>query len=247
MNDFIAKRDEKFWKEITQIIEQEELDFKFISENLNAFMMRRHSNQIIAYYELFKRIIEVPGSILEFGVYYGNGLFTWLNLLETFVSTDRGRKIFGFDDMAGYNRPITKTDTDAVGYIKGVRGDFQLRKKTLDKLINLHNSDNLIPNDNRCILIDGDVTETFTKFREKNPGVRACLANIDLNLYEPTKYILENVWEIVVKGGLVVFRGYGSKPWEGESLAVDNFFQNRNCSFETIHFNNTPGCVVKKI
>ena len=27
MNDFIAKRDEKFWKEITQIIEQEELDF----------------------------------------------------------------------------------------------------------------------------------------------------------------------------------------------------------------------------
>ena len=118
----------------------------------------------------------------------GTGCFTWLNLLETFVSTDRGRKIFGFDDLAGYNRHITKTDTDIAGLLhKRYQRRFSIKKETLDKLINLHNSDNLIPNDHRCVLIEGDVMETFNKFREKNPGVRACLANIDLNLYEPTK------------------------------------------------------------
>ena len=127
MNDFIAKRDEKFWREITQIIEQEELD-------LNSFRepQRLHDASSLqpnlAYYELFKRIIEVPGSILEFGVYYGNGLFTWLNLWKH-LSQPIGDENFGFDDLAGYNVTSQK-QYDAVGYIKGIRGDFQLRKET---------------------------------------------------------------------------------------------------------------------
>lgn len=246
VNDFIEKRDEKFWKELTQLVNENNLDIKFISENINSFTMRRHTNQTLAYYELFKKIVDVPGSILEFGVFYGNGLFTWLNLLETFIPTDRGRKVFGFDDMAGYDRELDTTDFMGVKYIENVRGDFSINKSTITKLVDLHNSDNLVPNDKRCLVIDGDVTNTFSIFRENNPGVRACLVNIDLNLYKPTEFVLNSAWQILVKGGLMVFRGYGNKPWEGESKAVDEFFANYNCKFETISFNNTPGCYVKK-
>tara|TARA_E500000178_G_C16758137_1_gene633477 strand:+ start:268 stop:606 length:339 start_codon:yes stop_codon:yes gene_type:complete len=104
MTDLIKKRDDEYWTQISHLVEENNIDLKFISENICSFSMRRHTNQIIAYYDIFSKIINSPGSILEFGVFYGNGLFTWLNLLETFVSTDRGRKVYGFDDFKGYNR-----------------------------------------------------------------------------------------------------------------------------------------------
>lgn len=247
MTDLIKKRDDEYWTQISHLVEENNIDLKFISENICSFSMRRHTNQIIAYYDMFSKIIDSPGSILEFGVFYGNGLFTWLNLLETFVSTDRGRKVYGFDDFKGYNRTHDNLDVKGIKYIDDVRGSFKIDKETIKKLVELHNSDNLVPFDRRCVLYDGDVTKTLPRFREDNPGVRICLANIDLNLYEPTKFVLEYVWDIIVKGGIVVFRGYGSKPWEGESKAIDEFFLNRKCKFETIKFNNTPGCFVQKL
>ena len=246
MNQLINERDKQFWNEIEKVLKENGLSIKFISENISSFTMRRHTTQLFAYYEIFKRVEFLPGSILEFGVFYGNGLFTWLNLLETFVPSDRGRKVFGFDDMKGYKRELNQSDIEGVQYIENLRGDYELDKKIIEKLVATHNSDNLVPYDERCIVFDGDVAKTFNKFRMQNPGVRICLANIDLNLYEPTKFILENIWDILVKGGIAIFRGYGSKPWEGESLAVDEFFKDRDCIFETIKFNNTPGCFVVK-
>lgn len=247
MNDIITRRDNFYWDEMANLINDNDIDLKFISENICSFVMRRHTNQIIAYYDIFQRIINTPGSILEFGVFYGNGLFTWLNLLETFVSSDRGRKVYGFDDFKGYERSHANIDSKGIQYIDKVRGSFKISPDTIYKIVDLHNSDNLVPYDRRCILYDGDVRKTLPQFSKDNPGVRICLANLDLNLYEPTKFVLECVWDLLVKGGIVVFRGYGSMPWEGESKAIDEFFLNKKCKFETISFNNTPGCFVQKL
>lgn len=246
MNQIIQDRDNHFWHEVESVLKENDLGIKFISENISSFTMRRHTAQLFAYYELFDKVKFLPGSILEFGVFYGNGLFTWLNLLETFIPLDRGRKVFGFDDMKGYKRELKTLDVGGAKYIEDLRGDYELKKEIIERLVAAHNSDNLVPYDQRCIIYDGDVKKTFKDFRDQNQGVRVCLANIDLNLYEPTKYVLENIWDILVKGGIVILRGYGSKPWEGESLAVDEFFKEKDCRFETIIFNNTPGCFVVK-
>jgi len=246
MNDFILKRDKQYWADLESIVQTNAIDLQFISENMQVFMMRRHINQTLAYYELFKKVQHLPGSIAEFGVFFGNGLFTWLNLLETFLPHDRGRKVYGFDDMKGYERPVSVFEEDAVDYITNRRGSFQINNECLSSLISLHNSDNLVPFDKRAILYDGDVADTILSFKEENPGVRFSLVNLDLNLYEPTKFVLENIWHLVTKGGLVIFRGYGSKPWEGESRVVDEFVHGKDLDLNTIEFNNTPGCFIHK-
>ncbi|HCN67158.1 MAG TPA: macrocin-O-methyltransferase, partial [Candidatus Accumulibacter sp.] len=58
--------------------------------------------RLLAHYELFRLIAEMPGSIVELGVYLGAGFFTWSKLLETFNPGDRGRKVYGFESCAGY-------------------------------------------------------------------------------------------------------------------------------------------------
>lgn len=243
----LNERDDAYFKQLAEIFGVEPELIRLLSENTNVFAMRRHTTQNYAYYDLFKRIINVPGCIAEFGVFWGNGLFNWLNLMETFLPLDRGRKVFGFDDFKGYQRPIDITDRKGVDYIEKIRGGFSLDHEKITQFVEIKNSDNIIPYDKRCILYNGNVFDTFSKFEIDNPGVRLSLVVADLNLREPTKFVIENSWELMPPGGIMVFRGYGSKPWEGESAAVDEFIKEKNIKkLETIPYNNTPGAFITK-
>ena len=46
-----------------------------------------------------------------------------------------------------------------------------------------------------------------------------------MDLYEPTLYGLEQLYPLVVKGGVVCFDEYALIPWQGESNAVDEYFK----------------------
>ena len=79
-----------------------------------------------AYYELFKMVKDLPGSIAEVGVFIGNGLFTWTKLLETFNPGKRGLKAYGFDNFSGYTKEVSDVDKEAVAFeiINGCNGAF---------------------------------------------------------------------------------------------------------------------------
>jgi hypothetical protein len=86
---------------------------------------RRHElARFMVQYELFKKITNVKGSIVEWGVYQGAGVMAWAKLSETIEPYNFLRKVFGFDtfdgfpsvaeeDMSSSNAAVTK-----VGYLK---------------------------------------------------------------------------------------------------------------------------------
>lgn len=243
----LKERDDSYFEGLAEMLNVDPKLVQFISENINLFAMRRHISQNYAYYDLFKRVINVPGSVAEFGVFWGNGLFNWLNLMETFLPLDRGRKVFGFDDFQGYNRELGFEDTKGVDYIENIRGNFGLDSDRIIRLTQIKNSDNIIPFDERCILYNGNIFDTFSEFENENPGVRLSLVVADLNLRKPTKFVIEKSWKLMAPGAIMIFRGYGSKPWEGESAAVDEFIaENKIRKLETIPYNNTPGAFIIK-
>ena len=57
--------------------------------------------------------------------------------------------------------------------------------------------------------------------------MRISLLHFDVDLYDPTLFALEQLWDLVVPGGVVVFDEYGLPPWGGEAKAVDTFFKSR--------------------
>ena len=83
----------------------------------------------------------------------------------------------------------------------------------------------------RSLFNDTDLFGQFTggayvlrdKFIKDNPGLRISLLHLDVDLYEPTKAALAALYPLVVRGGLVVFDEYALPPWEGETVAADEF------------------------
>ena len=86
------------------------------------------------------------------------------------------------------------------------------------------------------------MSETIPKFLEENPGLRICLLHFDCDLYEPTAVGLKHLYPLVVKGGVVVFDEYGLIPWQGESLAVEEYFaeMGEQPEIRKFHFSGQP-------
>lgn len=246
-SDLYSERDKYYWDELQQLIEKYNISTQTILHNYMAFIQRRDLPQLLAYYELFKKVKNIPGSIVECGVFIGNGLFTWSKLMETFLPGVRGRKVYGFDNFKGYTKEVNKVDEKAVDFIKNLVGDFTVEKELVQKLIELNNLDNLIMGVERVKLYEGDLSSSIHIFKEEEIGVRISLLLCDVNLYEPTKEILNSFYDLIVPGGIIALRGYGVKPWEGESKAVDEFLKEKNLyNVQSFNFSMYPSIYVKK-
>lgn len=199
---------------------------------------------ILAHYELYKKIVHLPGDVVELGVFKGNSLIqfaTFRSLLEN----DKSRKIVGFDAFGefpnalvggGICNPVSDEKFIA-SWNKKFKDEFISREDILTSLKNkkIENID----------LIQGDILKTLDEYVKSRPELRIALLHIDTDVYAPAKKGLEVLFDRVVKGGLVVFDDYG--VIEGETLAVDEFFKDYDYVLEKFTFSHTkPSFLVKK-
>ena len=225
-----------------QIQRSQEFGLRDILKHFPAYIRRRELPRFLAHYELFKRVVDLPGSIIELGVYRGAGLFTWANLLETFCPGDRFRIVYGFDHFEGLTEYLQE-DGELDATIGKSVSAFSSSADVMRQLVALHNDDNLLPGIARTKLIEGDITETLPRFLEINPGVRFSLINLDMDLYEPTKLALDLLYPHLMKGGIVIADEYGWPQWPGETRAVDGFLAGLRepPSIRRFSFSPTPG------
>lgn len=220
-----SPEDFKYWNLMNSIIKDNNHSNKHILEQWPVYVRRMHLQRFLAHFEIFKNVIDLPGCIVEIGVYRGASFFTWSKLLETFCPTDRRRKVFGFDHFLGLQDFHEKDGAmdPRDGKIPSGYSTHNV-KEEVERLVQIHNMDNLVSGVERCRLIEGDIKDTIPKFLEENPGLRICLLHLDADLYEPTKVALKHLYPLVIKGGYVVFDEYGLIPWEGESRAAEEYF-----------------------
>lgn len=217
------ERDQKYWETVENIARDRSYSTTDLLRNWPAYVMRRDIPRFLSHYELFKQVIDLPGVIVDLGVFRGTSFFTFWSLLETFCPFDRSRKVFGFDHFEGLTDFTERDGAENEGVDK-VKGGYYATAEEVRALVEIHNSDNLIPNTRRAVLVEGDVAESIPRFIEENPGVRISLLHFDLDLYGPTKAALELLYPLVLKGGVVCFDEYGLVPWQGETEAVDEYF-----------------------
>src|SRR5690348_12477166 len=87
--------------EIRTIVEGLGLTAWDVIENAAVFIRRRDLARILSHYELFRHVIDLPGVIVDLGIYRGASFFTWTKLMETFCPNDRTRRVYGFDWFEG--------------------------------------------------------------------------------------------------------------------------------------------------
>lgn len=217
-------RDEAYWNQLELIIKESGLPFSEIMKNYPAFIRRRDLPRILAHYDLFRKVVDLPGSIVELGVYLGAGFFSWSKLLETFVPGDRSRKVYGFDNCSGYPE-FSSEDGNSLPWVERLIGKKSAKESYIKAMVELNNNDNLLPGVERCKIIVGNIAETVPKFASESLGTRISLLYFDVNLYEPTMIGLKYLYPLVLPDGVVAFNAYGAPPWQGEALAIENYFK----------------------
>lgn len=189
----------------------------------------------IAHYELYKKIIDIPGHVIECGVFKGNSLIR-LATYRQYLETAYSRKIYGFDMFGKFPETSFKDDKVFREKFIQIAGEDSLSKTQLNEILHLKGL-----NDN-TELIEGDILKTIPEFIHQNPQLKISLLHIDVDIFEPTACILEYLWPKVVKGGIVIFDDYGIFP--GATKAIDDYFSDlRIEKFQSIH---TPTYIIKK-
>lgn len=220
-------------------------------ELINGFPIyaRRTSlKHFLALYELFRNTINLPGDIVELGVFRGQTLMMWANFLECRNIGDRTKKVWGFDNFRGF-RKLRREDGPSYKHVHKRKDDYGAGyfEDVLNEAIRIFDQDRFVPWKNRIELVKGDVEKTIPQFVKKNPGLRISLLHFDIDLYEPTMMGLKHLFPLVVPGGVVVFDEYGVLEWGGESAAVEKYLHKEGYTLKKFDWNNRPGgYLVKK-
>jgi hypothetical protein len=213
-------------------------DFFFEVSKYSAHLWKSHLERHLAIYELYQKTKELPGSIAEFGVYNGSTFYFLARLIEIFHGTQYDKfgtsshHLYGFDTFEGIVKlhPEDHPDNPKVPHNK--LGGFSQSKEMFFKDFEDFKNNTTIPK--RVHLIEGDVSLTFPKFLKENPGVRFRLVLLDMDLYEPTKVVLDSILDFMVPGGIIVFDEYGFQEWPGETKAADEFIREHGLKLKAI-------------
>ena len=191
----------------------------------------------MAHYELYKMSQDIPGAIVECGVFKGVSL-TRFAMFRELLSTSTSKKIIGFDIFSEF--PQTKFSKDKLERKKFIdeAGSKSIEKNDLVKILKKKRIEKNIE------LIKGDITKTVPAYVKKHPELKISLLNVDVDIYEPSVTILETLFPLVSKGGVVIFDDYGI--FAGETKAVDDYFKKSKIEIKKIPFSKTPSYFIKK-
>lgn len=192
-------------------------------------LKRMALSRIIYYYELYQKIITVPGVICEFGVQWGATLALLQNLRGMYEPYNVSRKIFGFDTFEGFTTIDSKDGSFAkVGDYKSLPS----YEHTLEEILGIHESFCPISHIKKYELIKGDASRTIDIWLEKNPHVIVSMAIFDMDVYKPTKDVLEKIIPRLTKGSLLVFDELNCQEFPGETTAVQEVLGLNNLTLQ---------------
>lgn len=215
-------------------------------QNFEMYVHRRHLARFIVRYELFKKILDVKGSIIECGVYEGGGLLGWAKLSSILEPYALNRKIIGFDTFEGFPE-ISKKD-NGKGNQNLRKGAFKTDDTTYENIllsIDKYNNERYLNNFDKIELVKGDAVRTIPNYLKKNKHLIIALLFMDFDLYEPTKVALETFLPRIPKGGIIAFDQVNNSGWAGETIAlVEKWTTLNQLEIKKYHFDTNIAYIV---
>jgi hypothetical protein len=179
-----------------------------LASKLDAFTKyasRQSLAKFLTKYEIFKKILGVNGSIIEGGVLHGGGTLAWAKLSSILEPVNHTRKIIGFDTFEGFP---SIHESDTTGGDGSLLEEGALRGSVYEDVLNAVDTYDInrpLSHIQKVELVRGDIANTAKKYLESNPHLVVSLLYLDVDLYQPTKTLLETFFPRMPKGAIVVF------------------------------------------
>tara|TARA_B100001057_G_scaffold385847_1_gene392663 strand:+ start:2178 stop:2819 length:642 start_codon:yes stop_codon:yes gene_type:complete len=193
--------------------------------------------KLLDHYEIFKKILKIKGDIIECGVFKGASLIRFLTFRDLIEKKINKRKIIGFDAFGKF--PYQKNNKAGINFAKkhdaniGIGININSLKKILKK--------KKIKN---YKLVKGDVLKTLPTYLKNNKRLKISLLHLDLDLYEPTKFVLNSLYKYISKNGIILIDDYSHI--KATTLAIDEFLKNKKLKIHRVSKNGRPYFIQKK-
>jgi len=179
--------------------------------------------------ELAREVLlsKLEGVFIECGVKYGSTAYRIAEILKCpSYLFDTWNKLEGFSHYDGNNARKQ--------WIK--KRNASKAEKDCRNLLDKHDVSDI------CTMIKGDVRKTMPVFLANHNELKCCFAHLDLDLYKPTLFCLEIIWDIIL--GPIFFHDYGSKKWTGVKLCVDKFVKSKKAALYI--YPDIRACIIRK-
>ena len=197
-----------------------------LMSNLGLFMRSSLLAKFLVINDLYRRILSVPGAIVEFGVWWGQNLVLFENLRAIYEPFNKTRKIVGFDTFEGY-RGFSERDGHSPIFQEETYSVSKKYASYLKDLLALHEANNVLGHvSGGHELVTGDVTQTAAEFLQRNPGLTVALAYFDMGLYGPTYAALQAIKPRLVPGSVILLDEFSWAEAPGEAQAFRDVFAN---------------------
>lgn len=216
-------------------------------------------NNICLILQKLKELSDVEGDYVECGTFKGNTLIP-AALYSSNMGFFKNKKIIGIDTFEGF--PIKEHNKkDLPSYFNVLYNNNLITEdhynkakkrtnnfKDLSHLENEYflNVDEVFSNSSKfsnVSLIKGTFEKITPNFKDK-----IAILHLDGDLYESYLTCLNNLYDNVIKNGVIIFDEYYSHKYPGARVAVDEFFTDKQGYFEKYLTNegHERWCFVKK-
>ena len=202
------------------------------------YASRQALAKFLTKYEIFQKILHVNGSIVEAGVLHGGGTLAWAKLSSILEPTNHTRKIIGFDTFAGFpsiNDKDKKGTDGSLLKIGELKGSAQ---KSVTEAVSIYDENRPLNHIPKVELVEGDIVNTAPAYIKENPHLVISMLYLDVDLYQPTKVMLETFLPVMPKGAVIVFDELNAKMFPGETVAVDEILGIRNLEIKRFTFDS---------
>ena len=212
--------------------------------HFHLMMNEERLAKFVVHWEAMKIASQVPGAIVECGVFKGTS-FVRFALMRQLLGGNFSAKLIAFDVFSD-EFPDTRYEQDKAQrehWIETAGGSSISVQQLTDTLAgkNITNFE----------MIAGDVVQTAPQYAAKNQGLKISLLNVDIDFVEPTLTVLEQFYDRVSRGGVILLDNYAGEgtsgqSYHGDTYAVDKFFHDKKVKINTFPFAARPAYIIKE-
>lgn len=191
----------------------------------------------LAIADLVKSTLDVPGHIAEFGSWRGSNLLYMTKLLR--IWDPHGcKQVHCFDGFLGLST-FTAEDAHATDQAGAYKGSLE----EMEDVIALYEMQDDIE------IHQGLVQDTLVPLLAQRTELSFSLVYVDVDLYEPTKLILDRMHERLQIGGIFVLDEWNYQSYPGETVAVRDFLAEHGEAYQSEHVRGArqPSLVLRKL
>lgn len=189
-------------------------------DNLGLYLTRQNLSRLLFMAGIFQLILPVHGSIVEFGVRWGQNLSVFSNLRGAFEPYNYNRLMIGFDTFEGFPGVSPQDESANTQWESGDYGVPIGYREELEKILAFHENNAPIAHKRKFSLEQGDASITLPAYLERHPETIIALAYFDFDLYAPTRACLEAIKPHLTKGSVVAFDELNVAEFPGETIAL---------------------------